>query len=419
MAIKKIIFTLLFISISIFIPQIAFAEPVGKISLLEGSVDILLKGKTTAETVKIDMDVNIGDIIRTKSNSKTEIKFTDGSIIRLAQKSRMEIKEYMFGKETGKRKGTIGLLRGKIRSIVSKVAEEKPDFNITTRTAVAGVRATDFFVISQPLSTQVIVKDGIVAVKNISPQIIGEVMVHMNQMTNVLQNNPPPPPTSVKVEDMKSLIEATEPAKEEKKKTEEKGKTPEKTESSKQSDKKGSDKKEPDKKEPEKKEPDKKEPEKAPEKEPSKQTSQKEPEAEADKGKSPAPPGATTAPPKAGEPPPTGATGLLGMPPPAGATGLLGISPPAGATGLLEMPPTIGAIGPAGMAGPPGTVGPGMPPTPGAIGPGMPPLPGTGLLVPGTTPGAIAGTVPLPIVPPITEVNPILLKPKVKIKVEF
>src|SRR3990172_2720765 len=171
---KKIIFTLFSFFILIFFPLIVCAEPVGKVSLLEGSVDILRKGKTTAETAEITMPVNIGDIIRTKNNSKAEIKFIDDSMIRIAEKSRIEIKEYLFEKGGAKRKGTIGLLRGKIRSIVSKV----------------------------------------------------------------VQNTPPPPPVSVKAEDMKGLTEATEPAKVEKKKMEDKEKAPEKTEPSKQPGKK-------------------------------------------------------------------------------------------------------------------------------------------------------------------------------------
>src|SRR3990172_1368495 len=307
---KKIIFTLFSFFILIFFPLIIYAEPVGKVSLLEGSVDILRKGKTTAEMAEINIPVNIGDIIRTKSNSKAEIKFIDDSIIRIAEKSRMEIKEYLFEKGGAKRKGTIGLLRGKIRSIVSKVVSQQHDYNIVTKTAVAGVRATDFFVISQPLSTQIIVKEGIVAVKNISPKIVGEVLVKMNQMTNVVQNTPPPPPVSVRAEDMKGLTEATEPAKMEKKKLEEKEKAPEKME-------------------------------------PSKQPGQKEPE-----GKKEGMPPAG----KEGKPPP----GMEGKPPP----GMEGMPPPAGMAGMppgMEGKPPPGMEGmppPAGMAGmPPGKGG--------------------------------------------------------------
>src|SRR3989338_6335512 len=297
---KKIIFTLFSFFILIFFPLIVYAEPVGKVSLLEGSVDILRKGKTTAEMAEINIPVNIGDIIRTKSNSKAEIKFIDDSIIRIAEKSRMEIKEYLFEKGGAKRKVTIGLLRGKIRSIVSKVVSQQHDYNIVTKTAVAGVRATDFFVISQPLSTQVIVKEGIVAVKNISPKIVGEVLVKMNQMTNVVQNTPPPPPVSVKAEDMKGLTEATEPAKVEKKKMEDKEKAPEKTE-------------------------------------PSKQPGKKEPE-----GKKEGMPPAG----KEGKPPP----GMEGKPPP----GMEGMPPPAGMAG---MPPGMEGKPPPGMAGMPPPAG--------------------------------------------------------------
>ena len=106
----------------------------------------------------------MGDIIRTKSSSKTEIKFLDNSVIRLGENSRVEIKKYDI--ENGKRINALLYIdRGEIRAIVLK-SSGKDDFRIETPNAAGTVKGTDLFVAYQGSLTSVLVVDGRVSAIN-------------------------------------------------------------------------------------------------------------------------------------------------------------------------------------------------------------------------------------------------------------
>lgn len=125
----------------------AGAASIAKINFVEGKVDILRGGALPAVSAKIGDELDIKDVIRTKSNSKAEITFNDGNIVRLQQRTKVEIEEYFSG--TGANTGIIKLDRGKVEAVVSKdvlkdvagTAEGKR-FEIHTPNAVAGVRGT-------------------------------------------------------------------------------------------------------------------------------------------------------------------------------------------------------------------------------------------------------------------------------------
>jgi len=124
------------------------AAPIGKFSHIEGRVDITSPGQT-ARPAHIGDEIYVKDIIRAKSKSKAEIIFIDNSMLRLAQKTRVEITEYFTGKE--RTKGILKLYRGKIQNKVKKVMgrlfglKERNSFEVHTPTFAVGVRGTDFF----------------------------------------------------------------------------------------------------------------------------------------------------------------------------------------------------------------------------------------------------------------------------------
>ena len=66
----------------------AFAAPVGKITHLEGRVDVLKAGRNTASPVTLGAPVDVGDIYRAKSGSKAEITFNNRNLLRIAANTR-------------------------------------------------------------------------------------------------------------------------------------------------------------------------------------------------------------------------------------------------------------------------------------------------------------------------------------------
>lgn len=145
---KSILYLSIFIFFFCLFPCQLMGASIGKITYLEGNVDIT-KPEEKAQKVKDGDEIYEKDIIRTKSNSKCEITFNDTNILRIASSSRVAIASYFF---EGDDKDTIfNLSRGNIQNIVkSKLAslfgsKSNRKFEVHTKTAVIGVRGTDFF----------------------------------------------------------------------------------------------------------------------------------------------------------------------------------------------------------------------------------------------------------------------------------
>lgn len=201
------------------LPGLTYAEAIGKITAVEGNVDIMKPGQERVIPVRLLAPVSEGDIVRTKSSGKAEITFDDESIIRMAPNSRLQITEYLM--EGSKRKsGVMNLFRGKIRAVVSKSRKiigiafgEGERFEVRTPTAVAGVKGTDFFVFHQMDITGVVVLEGRIDTFNVSmPEQV--VMVATGYTTIITRDKPPqkPRPTN-KVEKIRHMKD-TDPAEE-------------------------------------------------------------------------------------------------------------------------------------------------------------------------------------------------------------
>jgi hypothetical protein len=145
---KTVLYFLVFIFFFCLLPCQAIGASIGKITYLQGNVDIT-KPEEKAQKVIKGEEIFEKDIIRTKSNSKCEITFNDSNILRIASSSRVAIESYFLEKDD---KDTIfKLSRGNIQNIVkNKLAslfgpKNRRKFEVHTKTAVVGVRGTDFF----------------------------------------------------------------------------------------------------------------------------------------------------------------------------------------------------------------------------------------------------------------------------------
>lgn len=130
--------TLAFIlAILLLLPLAAFGAPVGKITVIEGNVDITSPG-ATARDAGIGDAVSQGDILRAKSKSKAEVTFHDGNILRLAEGTRVRITQYTGGEQ---KNNYLDLFRGKTQSVV-KAVSKGGTYEMHTPTAIVGVRGT-------------------------------------------------------------------------------------------------------------------------------------------------------------------------------------------------------------------------------------------------------------------------------------
>jgi hypothetical protein len=190
---------------------VSIAKEVGKVTRVEGVVEVLRGGKPPAQPLKPGDVINLGDVIRTKSEARAEVTLKDGSIVRIAPRSRLDISHYS---EDGVRKVELSMPRGMVESSVSKETAEMiksnpkaSKFEIKTPVAVAGVRGTNFVVYHDRSVTGVFVKTGVVETYNPKiPEV--KVQVTAGQITTVAPNKPPAP-SRVATEAEKEKLEKT------------------------------------------------------------------------------------------------------------------------------------------------------------------------------------------------------------------
>ncbi len=126
--------------------SLVWAAPVGTFIQAEGTVEVLRQAKPPAIPVKVQDRVDQGDQVRTKSQSRAQIRFVDDTVVTLSPGSSILIEDYLYDGSKGTRQATLNLFRGLAYTVVDKILQtEKPDFVFKTHTAVLGVRGTRFF----------------------------------------------------------------------------------------------------------------------------------------------------------------------------------------------------------------------------------------------------------------------------------
>jgi hypothetical protein len=150
----------------------AQAAVVGRLTQVDGRVDLLKGGNLPATLVKVEDGVEPQDIIRTKSLSKAQITFIDNSVITISPESRIAIETYMVDLAQGKRQAVLEVFQGLALALVNKIYKaEEPDFVIKTHTAIMGVRGTEIGIRVHPNSSTIMNFKGLTQVGNIFPEV--------------------------------------------------------------------------------------------------------------------------------------------------------------------------------------------------------------------------------------------------------
>jgi hypothetical protein len=120
------------------------AEPkTAAVSALEGKATKTRQDQKPA-SLTVGTSVGQGDLIATDDDARLELKFSDGSALRVGSNARMQLTEAHFGGGPTKRKMTAKLFFGNLWAKVTSVIQGEQKFQIETENAVAGVRGTTF-----------------------------------------------------------------------------------------------------------------------------------------------------------------------------------------------------------------------------------------------------------------------------------
>ncbi|HEY4744554.1 MAG TPA: FecR family protein, partial [Desulfuromonadaceae bacterium] len=187
------------------------AAVIGSLRNVSGPVDIMRGGALPAVAAKNDDQVASGDLVRTKSNGFAEVVYKDGTVLRISERSRVDIGEHFSGNSPNG--SEVRLARGKVRAIVdlkNVVAPGAKKFEVRTPNAIAGVRGTDLTVAHQQSTTNVFVQTG--TVYSYNPLRPGQIVtLTPGTLTSVTGLNPPTPPRPASPQDIQRMQQGTAP----------------------------------------------------------------------------------------------------------------------------------------------------------------------------------------------------------------
>ncbi|MBF0606160.1 MAG: FecR family protein [Candidatus Magnetobacterium sp. LHC-1] len=166
------------------------ADDIGKVVALRGQAQIERNKQEIA--AKVQDGILMIDTVATKEASRTKMLFIDDSVLTVGEKSKVVIKEFVYGKDD-RSKAVFNLLDGKMRTVVGRSNSE-----VQTPTLVAAARGTVIYFEtglqdSVPYTT-VLCLEGQVDVSSIDPTISGTVTVTPGMMATVLAGKAPPAP---------------------------------------------------------------------------------------------------------------------------------------------------------------------------------------------------------------------------------
>jgi|GEM_PF-2336623 len=127
----------------------ALAGPVGFVAASRGEAQV------NDRAARVGMEVFEGDKLTTGEKSRLKVLFSDDVILALGSKTAVMVEKHLFDPKSGARQTRLNLLEGKLRALVQKmVAGSRADFEVKTTNAVAGVRGTEFALVTEGKDTK-------------------------------------------------------------------------------------------------------------------------------------------------------------------------------------------------------------------------------------------------------------------------
>lgn len=189
----------------------------GEVAISKGDVKIEnVKTKASTAAAK-GTKVCQGDAIVAGPQSRAKIVMADGNELNVSPESRIVLEQYEYKPSDNKKKVMLNVLYGKVRAATKeenmygdKAADGQANaFQVKTKSAVAGVRGTDFLTSfnRNTNKAEIVTFKGRVDVGTLGANgvILNPVSVGPNQKTEALPGSPPAPPKPVPQRDMEKM----------------------------------------------------------------------------------------------------------------------------------------------------------------------------------------------------------------------
>ena len=145
------------------LPFLACADDV-TLGTIKGDVQIRAAGSVRTRAAEPGLVLRTGDRVMTGTDGWVVLLIPDGSRVVLTAGSEFQIRSL----DSSRRSGAFTLLRGMLRAVVTPSTSAPPDYRFYTRAAVAGLRGTDFALISRDQANVYFGNNGKVEVRGVN-----------------------------------------------------------------------------------------------------------------------------------------------------------------------------------------------------------------------------------------------------------
>jgi hypothetical protein len=189
----------------------AAQAPGAEVMLARPPAEVIPQGQTAAQPLARGARLSPGDRVRTGKDGAVELRLGDGSLVRLAELSDLEIERLDVDAGGVPTTSRFNLAAGQARAwvarqIVARVSAAQGDFRVRTPTAVAAVRQTDFAVIHDPDAvTRIYTFAGGVETTSLNQ---GSVVCFRNRWTRATPGRDPDPCRVIPLRDKRTLLKA-------------------------------------------------------------------------------------------------------------------------------------------------------------------------------------------------------------------
>lgn len=212
---RSCLFTALLVLIAVWLPALAQAQPAGQAEVLLARlpVEVVPRGQTSARAVAAGARLSEGDRVRTGRGGAAEIRLGDGSLVRLAELSDLEIDRLDTDPTGTPTTSRFNMAAGQARAwvarqVIARVATARGGFSVQTPTAVAAVRQTDFVVLHDAAAvTRVYIFAGGVETSSIGA---GSILCFRNRWTRVEPRRDPEPCRVIPLRDKRAILKVLE-----------------------------------------------------------------------------------------------------------------------------------------------------------------------------------------------------------------
>jgi hypothetical protein len=137
------------------------------VTALDGTAQVVTKDKPGAGAIRRGDRLGRDQEILVGERSRIEIRFPDGTVMRLSERTRLAMNDIRFDSKTERKNVKVNLGAGKLWANVRKLVTADSSVEVKTVNAVAGVRGTVYRVnVDQDKSALVRVYEGSVYVAN-------------------------------------------------------------------------------------------------------------------------------------------------------------------------------------------------------------------------------------------------------------